>query len=371
MNHDVFISYSSYEKNYAYQTKEVIESNGHTCWLAPDSIPPGSSYATEIDKALSACKVVVVILSEKAQESIWVPKEISRALGYKKTIIPFHIDESDLRDAFCFYLTDAERIEAYQNLTNGYSQLVLALNRIIGSKNDTTQTHEQKPEHNAIHSMLKSKYLKRRSDPDSMIGKHLFFGSYPQGVNGVDNTPIEWLILDQNENKALVISKYTLDVLPYHSSFVDVTWEFCSLRDWLNYVFYSKAFSKQEQAAILLSNVDNSVYQGCKDWKSQCGNNTQDKVFVLSYTEAQTYLLSNEEKGGIATEYALKQATSNPSKYVIHEDEIGTWWLRSPGSYQDHACVFGTDKTIGCWAVEVSYGGVRPALWIDLKSLPS
>ena len=135
MGHDVFISYTTAEKNEALQVKNVIETNGYSCWMAPESIPGGSSYGKEIEAALRNCKLVVVILSEKAQESIWIEKEISTALGYKKIVVPFHIDESDLHDAFKFYLTDAQRVEAYQNVSKAYKDLIDVLRKNIGERN--------------------------------------------------------------------------------------------------------------------------------------------------------------------------------------------------------------------------------------------
>ena len=134
MGCEVFISYTSSEKQNADQVKEVIEANGYSCWMAPESIPGGSSYADEIEAAIRDCKVMVVVLSEKAQDSIWIPKEISRALDNRKIVVPFHIDQSDLRDSFRFYLTDAQRIETYNRLMEAYAQLIEVLDRILGKK---------------------------------------------------------------------------------------------------------------------------------------------------------------------------------------------------------------------------------------------
>lgn len=109
---DVFISYRFCEFDYAEQICSKLEAEGYSCWLAPKSIPGGSSYANEIEDAIRNSKVVVLVLSEKAMDSIFIPKELSRALAHGKKIIPFHIDRSKLKDPFTFYLTDAQRIEA-------------------------------------------------------------------------------------------------------------------------------------------------------------------------------------------------------------------------------------------------------------------
>ena len=48
----VFISYSSVEYATALQIRSALESNRIDCWMAPESIPPGSDYADEIQGAI-------------------------------------------------------------------------------------------------------------------------------------------------------------------------------------------------------------------------------------------------------------------------------------------------------------------------------
>ena len=104
MAHDVFISYASAEKSYAYEVKSVIEKHGYRCWIAPDSVPAGSSYADELENAIKNCQVVVLMLSDKAQQSKWVQREVERGLSHGKVLVLFHIDESKIRDEFAFFL---------------------------------------------------------------------------------------------------------------------------------------------------------------------------------------------------------------------------------------------------------------------------
>ena len=85
------------------------------------------------------------------------------------------------------------------------------------------------------------------------------FGHYEQDNNpGNGPEPIEWLVLDIQDGKALLLSKYGLEAKAYNTKFVDITWENCTLRTWLNGEFLAKAFSAEEQSAILLTEVDNS-----------------------------------------------------------------------------------------------------------------
>ena len=57
MKKDVFISYSSKDFDKVNSVKNILEINGISCWMAPQCIPPGSSYAKEIPMAIKNCKV--------------------------------------------------------------------------------------------------------------------------------------------------------------------------------------------------------------------------------------------------------------------------------------------------------------------------
>ena len=150
------------------------------------------------------------------------------------------------------------------------------------------------------------------------VGDCITFGHYPQTSSGTDSTPIEWLVLDVDteNNTALVISKYGLDAKPYNTEYANVTWETCSLRTWLNNEFMNKAFTAAEQAAILTTTVDNSSSQGWSDTNG--GNNTQDKIFLLSYAEANKYF-------GVRTDADSIAAFVAASDYAVAQ---GAW--RSP-----------------------------------------
>ena len=176
---------------------------------------------------------------------------------------------------------------------------------------------------------------------------YITFGTYPQTANGTDKTPIEWMVLKRDGNKALLISRYGLTVKPYHKSDVSTTWEKCSLRTWLNETFMKSAFTIEEQKGIALTNVDNSGSQSYGEWDTDGGNNTQDKIFLLSYAEAKKYfnVKYNDRNNVIArvdpTAYAIAQGANTHSGYTTaSEKAAGFWWLRSPGrSLNDAACV--------------------------------
>ena len=212
-------------------------------------------------------------------------------------------------------------------------------------------------------------------DAKFTVGNYVTFGEYPQTTAGEDMTPIEWLVLARDGDKALLISRYGLDAQPYNKDHTSVTWETCTLRTWLNGTFYNKAFSSAEQAAILTTNVDNSKNQCYSGWSTSSGNNTQDKVFLLSYAEANkyfgvTYDNSSNTKSRVApTAYAIAQgAWTSYSNKTTDSTYAGWWWLRSPGTYQDYAAIVYFVGSLDFNYVDSDSGSVRPALWVNLES---
>lgn len=212
-------------------------------------------------------------------------------------------------------------------------------------------------------------------DAKFAVGNYVTFGTYPQTKEGNDATPIEWLVLARDGDKALLISRYGLDAQPYNKDNTSVTWETCTLRTWLNSTFYNKAFSSAEQAAILTTNVDNSKSQCYSGWNASGGNNTQDKVFLLSYAEANkyfgvTYDNSSNTKSRVApTAYAIAQGAFTYSYDKTADSTDAGWWcLRSPGNYQDRAAGVDTVGSLGNSSVSNVSGSVRPALWVNIDA---
>ena len=210
-------------------------------------------------------------------------------------------------------------------------------------------------------SKTESSSQEKDKNPEYKVGETIEFGNYPQDKDGTEK-PIEWIVMKNEGNQVLLLSKYVLDAKPYNEEFEEVTWETSDIRKWLNNEFYTTAFNKAEKAKIqtsLIKNEDNSEHG------TNGGNDTEDKVFLLSEKEADTLFSNNEEKIAKATEYAEK------SGVYVNEEKVAGWWLRSPGDNSDSAAVvysYGWGYRYG-YDVYYSYGGgVRPALHLNLQS---
>ena len=113
------------------------------------------------------------------------------------------------------------------------------------------------------------------------------FGSYPQSdASGNYKEPIEWIVLEKQGDKAFLLSKYILDCKRYNETNHNITWENCTLRYWLNNAFLNIAFNSNEQSQIVITNVINS---NNSHYGTSGGNNTNDKLFCLSFDEVKKY----------------------------------------------------------------------------------
>lgn len=67
--------------------------------------------------------------------------------------------------------------------------------------------------------------------PTLAVNEIVTFGKYEQdGMRSNGPEAIEWLVLDVQEDKALLLSRYALDSMPYHDNYKAVTWETSDLR---------------------------------------------------------------------------------------------------------------------------------------------
>ena len=184
------------------------------------------------------------------------------------------------------------------------------------------------------------------------VGSTVVFGSYEQGEGQV---PIEWTVLDRQEDRALLLSKYALDAMPFHEvEDWNVTWADCTLRSWLNGDFLTNAFSEEERARIIP--VTNTTANA---------PDTQDSVFLLSLDELNTYLLEEESRIAEATEYAAAQGGR-----VSRTTGKTYWWLRTKATPDDAALIVKYDGTVNEFgdSMEAAIYTVRPAVWVSLPA---
>ncbi len=194
------------------------------------------------------------------------------------------------------------------------------------------------------------------------------FGRFRQGDQGRDRDvkPLEWLVLDVRGGKALLLTKQGIDVKWFHKSSRSVTWETCTLRTrFLNDEFLRTAFTPAERKRIAVTTVRADPNPATE---ADPGNDTQDKVFLLSVREAELYIRSKIKRQCCPTAYAWSRGANSRGPYHESYSQTCWWWLRTPGCSNKYAAGVDVSGNIRCVGMDVRSSGncVRPALWLWL-----
>lgn len=190
----------------------------------------------------------------------------------------------------------------------------------------------------------------------------MYFGHYEQDNNTANGKePIEWLILERDGNRVLLLSKRCLAFKEYNSEYTYVTWGTCSLRKWLNSSFIIDAFSSEEQTKIQYSNVDPSDNTKYSVNGGQC---TYDKVYILSDQETREYFSNDSLRQAFPSASCSKEKGENGYTNTIN----CTWWTRTPGHDQNFSmCVDERGSADDYYGYNVkNKSAVRPVICIEL-----
>ena len=148
---------------------------------------------------------------------------------------------------------------------------------------------------NIVPELPKLDYYTMDNWANAEIGQKIYFGSYEQDnnlSNGAEQ--IEWMIIDENEDNFLVLSTSALEALPFmETTDKTLSWEESYVRAWLNGEFYENAFSTEEKAKIVTTELQHWYFGSPLDevWDGDFGytpifDDTEEKVFLLSTRES-------------------------------------------------------------------------------------
>ncbi|MBE6533959.1 MAG: hypothetical protein E7678_03195, partial [Ruminococcaceae bacterium] len=229
---------------------------------------------------------------------------------------------------------------------------------------------------------------------------NVYLGKYKQSSDGKGGyliEPVKWRVLSNADNKLFLLSDPALEFLPFHEEWLrsaDLFWEHCTLRSWLNgYInttvsygpidysndnFLDTAFSELEQVAIL-ETTGLSAYNWCRS-TSRCGNETTDKIFLLSIGDA-----ANTEYGFPESDICpdpsegsdLRKPTRTDyiadknDEYTYDDDGRATYWhLRSVGGYKSRNAVISSNGALIDAGTDIYFPcAVRPAFNLDADSV--
>lgn len=183
---------------------------------------------------------------------------------------------------------------------------------------------------------------------DLRCGDVIKFGQYYQKTADTKQD-IEWVVMEIEDDSAVLLSKYGLDAVPFNQDPSTNKWELCSLRKWLNQKFLREAFTAKEQERLLSS----SVQPGLKD-----------KVRLMSLEEAKKCLSSNNKLMPCqATSFAKMRGA-----YVEKKTSAGYWWLGAEGCFDNCVLSVNEDGSLHTEGYYPNYKNqlVRPVIWLKL-----
>ena len=191
---------------------------------------------------------------------------------------------------------------------------------------------------------------------DLKIGEKLEFGAY------------YWIVLAIRDEGVLIISDRIVSRNSFEQTDEFSTWETSYIRHWLNDDFYN-SFSPFDRSRILALEIanDDNIWFG-----TGAGQDTTDKIFLLSIEEALQYL-GGGVRGDIVDEYTglVGIWDERSCERIAHytDGEARWWWLRSPGQHDNFSANVSPNGTVNIQGVTVTNrgGGVRPALWLRLS----
>jgi hypothetical protein len=112
-SHEVFISYSTIDKNWADAACAVLERHRIRCWIAPRDIMPGTEWGASIIAGIESCQVMVLIFSTHANESAQVRREVERAISKGLTVLPFRVEDVRPAGSMEYALSNTHWLDAF------------------------------------------------------------------------------------------------------------------------------------------------------------------------------------------------------------------------------------------------------------------
>ena len=107
----VFISHSSRDAALAHDLVAALEAAGVACWISGRDVAPGANYQESIVGAITGARAMVLLLTEAANASDEVKKELSLASAQGIAVYPVRIGSVQPNAALRYELATRQWIE--------------------------------------------------------------------------------------------------------------------------------------------------------------------------------------------------------------------------------------------------------------------
>jgi hypothetical protein len=109
---DVFISYSSRDRDRVIHIANQLERLGVSCWLDREKIAGASNYGPEIVTGIKGCKVLLVCCSDASLRSKNVKQEIQLGWKYDRPYLPLLLENVSYPEQVEYWLEGWQWISA-------------------------------------------------------------------------------------------------------------------------------------------------------------------------------------------------------------------------------------------------------------------
>jgi hypothetical protein len=109
----LFVSHVAEDRALAMQIVGELEARGVPCWIAPRNVRPGQPFDNEIVDAIESSRAVLLIFSDRCNDSEYIRREVTVAGESHKVIIPFRIEDVPPRRGLRVRLSDLHWIDGF------------------------------------------------------------------------------------------------------------------------------------------------------------------------------------------------------------------------------------------------------------------
>lgn len=130
MTASIFISFSSHDRKAAETICKAVEQRGLECWISSRDIGPGENFQEAITRAIRSAKVMILVFSANANNSLEVKKEIALAGHYNVIVVPVRVEDVVPNDALTYELAVRQWIDLFDDWETAIERLVRQLSSV-------------------------------------------------------------------------------------------------------------------------------------------------------------------------------------------------------------------------------------------------
>jgi Tol biopolymer transport system component len=141
MGAEVFVSYSSLDRDRVIPVVDFLRSSGVSVWVDEGNIHAADLWSEQIVQAIAGCRVMVVMLSGNSTDSHNVIKEAMLASEQKKALLPVYLEPAEIPARLQYQLAGIQHLELYgQDEQQVLADLAAGLiKRGVSGEGDTAQ----------------------------------------------------------------------------------------------------------------------------------------------------------------------------------------------------------------------------------------